>query len=65
MMRECSYRKGCWQMAYGDSKLCYRHEKLKNPPEPPGNIRDQFSSEALAIAEAERLLSRERSRLRG
>jgi hypothetical protein len=51
-------------MAYGDSKLCYHHSKQKNPPEPPGNIRDQFSSEALAIAEAERVLAKARRSLR-
>jgi len=51
-MRECAYRKGCWQYAYGDDRWCYWHQKKREPPEKSGTERDLWTSEALAIKEA-------------
>ena len=57
-MRECGWRKGCWEWAYGDDKYCYAHQKRREPPEKPGTERDLWTSEALAIKDAETLLLR-------
>ena len=62
-MRECSYRRGCWQWAFGDDKLCYFHSKRRNPPEKSGTERDLWTSEALAIKDAETLLTRAKAAL--
>jgi len=55
-MRECSYRKGCWEYALGDDRFCYYHQKRREPPEKSGTERDLWTSEALAIKEAGSML---------
>lgn len=55
-MHPCAWRKGCDEWALGEDHYCPYHLKRRVPPEPDGHTRDPFSSEAIAIATAEKLL---------
>lgn len=62
-MRQCGWRKGCYEDAYGDDRFCYYHAKRREPPVAPGNIRDLWTSEALAIRDMQTQLERGRKTL--
>lgn len=62
-MRQCDWRKGCWQDAYGDERWCYFHSKSHGPLAQTDE-QDPFSSDSLEIRKAQGVLRLARSLLK-